>query len=108
MENNSRKEDHPRFQRAQNAMSSQIDEHTDSYTRMTDEELTRATEEYLNKSPDDKEEKTDVSQSSKRKSEDEEVKDNQAQTTSKAEKYSIEEETRTKKRVIERRCKCSE
>ena len=56
----------------------------------------------MNKNPDDKEEKTDVSQSSKRKSEDEEVKDNKAPKTSKAEKDSTEEETHVPKRELEK------
>ena len=52
MEENLRKEEHRRFQRAQDARSSQADRQKDEYKHMTGEELTIATEEYVKNNPD--------------------------------------------------------
>ena len=99
MEDHLRKEKHPRFQRAQDAKSSQMDQQTDSHNRMTDEELTEATEEYLKKNPD-RNGGSDVTQTCKRKCEDDESDNHKAQKTSTVENDTTKEDNNVSKRGI--------
>ena len=67
MEDNLRKEEHPRFQRAKDAREQQGGDVIDDFSQMEDEAITRATEEYLRKHPQDDDQEAQ-SRSSKRKS----------------------------------------
>ena len=66
IQDNFQKEDHPRFQRAKDATRSQTDQQKDEYKRMSDEELTKATEQYLKDNPDSDQE-VEVTRASEKK-----------------------------------------
>ena len=103
MEENLRKEEHPRFQRAQDARKPQKDQQADEYKHMIGEELTKATEEYLQNNPDSNQQ-AEESTSVKRKSEDDEVKESKAQKTVALEDEKSEDEEeqrRIPKREVE-------
>ena len=97
MEQNLSKEEHPRFQRAQDARLAQTDGNID-VSKMTDEEVTRTTEEYLRKHPEDGHSESQRAVSSKRKSENDGGKHGKEQRTS-----GVTEEGKESKRNVEKR-----
>ena len=103
MEGNLRKEEHPRFQRAQYARDFQKDQQADQCKHMTGEELAKATEEYLRNNPDSNQQAEETT-TVKRKSENEEVKESKAQKTGMQDERAEEEEEeqrRIPKREVE-------
>ena len=53
MEDNLRKEEHPRFQRARDAREVQESKRADDFSKLTDEEMVGATGEFLRDHPQD-------------------------------------------------------
>ena len=100
MEDNLRKEEHPRFQRANDARSSHVDDQAEDYKRMTDEELAKATEDYLQKNPDTNRE-LEGTTATKRKGDQEEVNQGKVQKTEAVDEQKNEEEQRLMKRDME-------
>ena len=82
MQHNLSKEEHPRFQRAQDARHAQTDANMVDFSKMTDEEITRETEEYLRKHPEDGGPESQGAVPAKRKSENDGGKQGKEQRTS--------------------------
>ena len=81
MDENLRKEEHPRFHRAKDAREPQRGEGTDDVSKMEDEEIIRATKTYLRQHPEEEEPDKEAT-SSKRKCGDDEEQHGKAQKRS--------------------------